>query len=74
MCLNFSFTQNGPTIPSESKAFVHHIIIYLCQNGTFDHAYVETGAPCIDAGISVQLGRGSTILAAWAVGGDISTC
>ena len=69
--INFGvFTQHGPIISSASKNNVHHIILYVCD--AFDHAHANIGSHCDDASVSIRYCAKSTIMATWAVGGEVS--
>ena len=54
-----------------NEAHVHHLLIYLC-NGLND-IHVGNGGDCED-GVANEVAecRGGTIIAAWAVGGEVS--
>ena len=49
---------------------MHHIVVYLCSN--LDHTHVGASSECDNANIDVDICRGGgTIMAAWAVGGEV---
>ena len=63
--------QFGPVIPSSSVRYVHHILVYLCSN--LDHTHVGASSECDNANIDIGLcRRGGILIAAWAVGGEVS--
>ena len=58
-------------IPASSAQYVHHIVVYLCSD--LNHTHVGASAECDNAHIDISLCRfGGTIIAAWAVGGEVS--
>ena len=64
--------QFGPVIPLASMRYVHHMIVYLCSN--LNHTHVGASSECDNVNIDIGLCRGGgTIIAAWAVGGEVST-
>ena len=63
--------QFGPVIPSASARYVHHIAVFLCSN--LNHTHVGASSECKNAHIDIGLCfGGGTIIAAWAVGGEVS--
>ena len=54
-----------------NEAHVHHFLIYLCSS--INETHVGNGGPC-DDGVpeAVAACRGGTLIAAWAVGGEVS--
>ena len=62
--------QISPEISKVSAPYVHHILIYLCDR--LNHTFVGASGPCEDTHIAIQTCRGSEIIAAWAVGGNVS--
>ena len=58
--------QFGPVIPPATMRYVHHIIVYLCSN--LGHTHVGASSECENANIPCR-----TVIAAWAVGGEVST-
>ena len=67
-------SQYGAVLSQESIRHVHHIIVYLCD-GTNLTGHPEVGVKQECDGISeeVQPCRLATIIAAWAVGGNVSS-
>ena len=64
--------QFSPVIPESSVRYVHHMLVYLCSN--LNHTHVGASSECDNANIDIGLCRGGgTLIAAWAVGGDVST-
>ena len=64
--------QLSPDITSESSQYVHHIVVYLCE--TLDHSHVGESSECENANLIIQQCRGGgTVIAAWAVGGIVSS-
>ena len=54
-----------------NEAHAHHLLIYLCTGVTEDH--VGNGGSCDgDVAREVQECRGGVLIAAWAVGGEVS--
>ena len=55
-----------------SKQYVHHILVYLCS--TVDNTHVGTGVECTDFTEfnAISLCRTELLIAAWAVGGQVS--
>ena len=70
------FLQFEPIVHPEAAAHVHHMILYVCDglDSELDQLTPEQldGGPCF-AGASRALGQctGRTIIAAWAVGGQV---
>ncbi len=62
--------QISPEISTNSSANVHHIIIYLCNE--LNNTFLGDSAVCEDTHIDIRSCRGSEILAAWAVGGEVN--
>ena len=64
--------QFGPAIPESSKQYVHHMVVYLCAN--LNHTHVGAGIECSDITDrgAISLCRTELIIAAWAVGGQVS--
>ena len=63
--------QFGPVIPQSSDRYVHHILVYLCSN--LNHTHVGASSECDNANINIVFCRGGgTLIAAWAVGGNVS--
>lgn len=70
MSVNFSL-QFGPVIPESSAQYVHHAVVYLCSD--LNNTHVGASTECDDVHIDIRLCRsGGTIIAAWAVGGEVS--
>ena len=64
--------QLSPDITSESSQYVHHIVVYLCE--ALDHSHVGESSECENANLIIQQCRGGgTVIAAWAVGGIVSS-
>ena len=64
--------QYSPIIAPSSLKYVHHMLIYICSS--LDQAEVGSSAPCFGhVGESVSECRLGTVMAAWAVGGTVST-
>ena len=72
MLIHDSFAlQFGPALSGDSNRYVHHILVYLCTN--LNHTHVGASSECDNANVDVSLCRGGgTLIAAWAVGGDIT--
>ena len=76
LCLPL-FLQYEPVIHPEAAAHVHHMILYICNDldSEFDQLTPAqlTGGPCFSVTTSAALQRcsGQTIIAAWAVGGQV---
>ena len=64
------YTQYTPLISENSQQYVHHIVIYECPQ--LDESVVGAGGHC-DGEISNSVGqcRLGTVLAVWAVGGEV---
>ena len=58
------FSQSGPSISQGSLPFVHHAILYYCENGLFHPAHADMGSDCDEASFSVLLCRGAPAVAA----------
>ena len=55
-----------------SAAHVHHFLIYVCTG--LNDTHVGNGGDCDDdVANEVQECRGGTLIAAWAVGGEVSS-
>ena len=54
-----------------NEAHVHHLLVYLCDG--LSEAHVGNGGDCRD-GVANEVVecRGGTLIAAWAVGGEVS--
>ena len=65
--------QFGPLVTEGNEAHVHHLVVYMCTG--LDDSHVGNGADCEDdiVAVQVQQCRGSVFLAAWAVGGEVSS-
>ena len=49
---------------------MHHILVYLCSN--LNHTHIGASSECDNANIAIGLCRGGgTLIAAWAVGGNV---
>ena len=71
LVLNKPF-QLSPNITSAGSQYVHHIIVYLCE--TLDQSHVGESSECENANLIIQQCRGGgTVIAAWAVGGIVSS-
>ena len=65
--------QYSAEISPESIRHVHHILIYLCDGMNLTgHPDVGVKHECDGIAEEVRACRLSTILAAWAVGGNVS--
>ena len=64
--------QISPEISESSTPYVHHILIYLCNK--LNHTFVGDSGVCEDTHIAIQTCLGSEVIAAWAVGGNVSSC
>lgn len=69
--------QFAARITPESAQHVHHMLLYLCDGQNF------TGDPAVAIGVSqecngiserIQPCRYSTIVAGWAIGGNVIIC
>ncbi|XP_064399035.1 DBH-like monooxygenase protein 2 homolog [Halichondria panicea] len=58
----------SPEISANSSAYVHHIIIYLCNE--LNNTFLGDSSVCEDTHIDIRSCRGSEIIAGWAVGGE----
>ena len=55
-----------------NEAHVHHLLIYLCN--TINDTHVGNGGDCDgDVADEVEECRGGILIAAWAVGGEVSS-
>ena len=53
-----------------NDAHVHHLLIYLCEG--LNDTHVGNGGDCeVDVANEVAECRGGTVIAAWAVGGEV---
>ena len=68
----FIFQQFSPSVTEGNEAHVHHLLIYLCDG--LNHTHVGQGGDCED-GVANEVAecRGGTIIAGWAVGGEVSS-
>ena len=64
------FSQFSPVVTKGNEAQVHHLLIYLCSG--INDTHVGNGGDC-DDGVAneVQECRGETLIAGWAVGGEV---
>ena len=55
-----------------NEAHIHHLLIYLCDG--LNHTHVGNGGDC-DNNVANEVAecRGGTIIAAWAVGAEVSS-
>lgn len=69
--IKLGYSQYTPVVTEGNEAHVHHLLIYLCDG--LNNTHVGASGDC-DDGVdeSVQECRGGTLIAAWAVGGDVS--
>ena len=71
------FLQFEPVVHPEAAAHVHHMILYVCDDldAAFDQLTPEQldGGPCYTGAAHPALAQciGQTIIAAWAVGGQV---
>lgn len=64
--------QVVPYVQKGNEAFVHHILLYECH-GDFNESYFDEGAPCNSrANMPYLRCRGASLVAAWAVGGEVT--
>ena len=59
--------QTSPIITENNEEYVHHFLVYLCPPGQ-----VVTTGSCGNLNESAQACRDSTLVGAWAVGGEVS--
>ena len=65
------FVQFSPLVTKGNDAHVHHLLIYLCDG--LNNTHVGVGGVCDDnVANEVEECRGGTVIAAWAVGGEVS--
>lgn len=63
------YVQFAPVISAESTEHVHHILVYHCNN--LDESHEGEMVECDNADTPIATCRGATVLAAWAVGGNV---
>ena len=63
--------QYSPLIDNENFAYVHHMLVYICAG--LNETQVNDSAPC-EGGVGESLSecRFGEVIAAWAVGGEVS--
>ena len=62
--------QYSPVISSNEFQYVHHLLIYLCNN--LESTAVGASAPCGEAvSATVSQCLSGELIAAWAVGGNV---
>ena len=68
----YLFLQFGPVVAEGNEAHVHHLLIYLCEG--INDTHVGISGEC-EEGLPEELDacRGGTLIAAWAVGGEVSS-
>ena len=72
ICLKYSFyPQYGPSITPNNTAFVHHIIVYLCD--ALVNITDGTSSECMGQASLAPISqcRQGTTIAGWAVGGEV---
>ena len=64
--------QFGPIVTEGNEAHVHHLVIYTCEG--LNETHLGNGGDCEgnDVGNEIADCRGGTLIAAWAVGGEVS--
>lgn len=72
MTFYHSCMQYSPQITPNDFQYVHHILVYLCNE--LSDVAVNTSTSCTPGAVedSVHECRQGQIIAAWAVGGDVS--
>ena len=66
------YFQIVPNIQKGNEGFVHHLILFEC-NGNFNESDFDQGVMCFSRANMVYLKcQYSTMVAGWAVGGDVS--
>ena len=74
LCICISFhVQFGPLVTEGNQAHVHHLVVYMCTG--LNDSHVGNGNDCENGNVAVQVQqcRGGIFIAAWAVGGEVSS-
>jgi len=67
-------SQYEPILSTESICHVHHVLIYLCEGLNYTgHPEVGVNRECDGITREVAPCRFATLIAAWAIGGNVST-
>ena len=60
--------QFSPRVTPANAAHVHHMLVYICDSLNT----TDPGGPCGDVSEGLSSCLGGTLIAAWAVGGQVN--